>query len=158
MALSAYPKTPQSSPVAWEKGVTNCPGEFRHWERERGHEPRTCLLTPRIPATEQQCWTALTFLHREEMEHRGLIKNQLDIGRECKIKMGTHTEYQMERRKAGICSPKASSHSHSSYHWPDWHAGGWESRSVTELERKPGLPYLATVVPFLWITEVWKIN
>lgn len=22
------------------------------------------------------------------MEHRGLIKNQLDIGRECKIKMG----------------------------------------------------------------------
>lgn len=92
------------------------------------------------------------------MEHRGLIKNQLDIARECKIMMGTHTEYQMERRKAGARSPRASSRPHSSYHCPDWHAGGWESRSLTEAERKPGLPYLATVVPFLQITEAWKIN
>lgn len=93
------------------------------------------------------------------MEHRGLIKNQLDIARVCKKKRwGTHTEYQTERRKAEACSATAGSHPHSSYHWADWHAGGWESRSVTELERKPDLPYLATVVPFLQITELWKIN
>lgn len=93
------------------------------------------------------------------MEHRGLIKNQLDIARECKIKAGhTHTEYQKEKRKERAFSPRAGSCPHPSYRRADWHAGGWESRSVTELEKKLDLPYLATVVPFLQITKVWKIN
>lgn len=54
--------------------------------------------------------------------------------------------------------PRAGSHPCPSYCGADWHAGGWEARSVTDLEEKPDLPYLVTVVPFLQITGVLKIN
>lgn len=66
--------------------------------------------------------------------------------------------YQMERRKAEAFHPRAGSRPHASYSRADWHAGRWESRSVTELEKKADLSYLATVVSFLQKTDVWKIN
>ena len=166
--LQAFP-----SPTHGSKRTLQNPTEQPGCMGRRGHRLRWGSLSTerertwaqsQSPDPKDSCDRATTLnstgiFTQKEMEHRGLIKNQLDIARECKTKVGhTHTEYQMERRKAEAFSPRAGSRPHPSYRRADRHAGEWESRSVTELEKKPDLPYLATVVPFLQITEVWKIN
>lgn len=87
--------------------------------------------------------------------------HQLDITRECKIKGGEGDRLSHGEPNVGLFSPecpRAGLHPCPSYCGTDRHSGGWEVRRVTYLEEKSDLPYLVTVVPFLQITGVFKIN
>lgn len=156
-APSAHPKTPQSSPAAWAEGVADCPGWVWALREDMNAEPDSWPqgLVPQSNDAEQH-WHFYTEKNGAQRPHKESIRYY----KRMQNKGGTHThrEYQMDMRKAEAFSPRAGSCPHPSYRRSDWHGGGWESRSVTELEKKPDLPYLATVVPFLQITEAWKIN
>lgn len=102
---------------------------------------------------------ALIFLHRNWTQRP--CKESIRHYKRMQNKGGEGTGYQMESKSMWVFSPehqRAGSHPYPSYYGADWQAGGWEFRSVRDLEEKTDRPYLATVVPFLQTTGVLKIS
>lgn len=87
-ALSAHSKPPQTSLATRAEGMY--PGDYlgRVWALRERMGRQSQSPDPKDSCNTTAMRNSTDVFTQREMEHRGLMKNQLNIARECKIKAG----------------------------------------------------------------------